>query len=212
MRSTIFRPWARRNCPRPCLTPPSQTSGLYAPYTYIAPLLTDVTGFAPGRVAPLLGLFGVGTFAGSLIGGRLADRSIMATLCLGLIGLAAILAAFTLAAGHQPTMVAALVLFGMGAFVINPALQSRVMNLTEQAPTLASTSNISAFNMGNALGPWLGGFGISAGGGLLAPSWIGALLALAALAIALVSLAADRRVRNRSIPNTSLAKPCYTNS
>ncbi|SDS04503.1 MFS transporter, DHA1 family, arabinose polymer transporter [Brevibacterium sandarakinum] len=177
-------------------------AGLYTAYTYIAPLLTDVTGFAPGWVAPLLGLFGVGTFIGSLIGGRLADRSLMATLCLGLIGLAAILAAFTLTAGHQVAMVVTLALFGVGAFVINPALQTRVMNLADHAPTLASTSNISAFNLGNALGPWLGGLGISSGAGLLAPSWIGALLALAALAVAVASLAADRRVRAWRSSNT----------
>lgn len=177
-------------------------AGLYTAYTYVAPLLTDVTGFAPGWVAPLLGLFGVGTFAGSLIGGRLADRSLMATLCLGLVGLAAILAAFTLTAGHQVAMVVTLALFGVGAFVINPALQTRVMNLADHAPTLASTSNISAFNLGNALGPWLGGLGISSGAGLLAPSWIGALLALAALAVAVASLAADRRVRAWRSSNT----------
>lgn len=182
-------------------------AGLYTAYTYIAPLLTDVSDFAPGWVAPLLGLFGVGTFIGSLVGGRLADRSLMATLCLGLIGLAAILAAFSLTAGHRFAMVITLALFGVGAFVINPALQTRVMNLTDHAPTLASTSNISAFNLGNALGPWLGGLGISAGAGLLAPSWIGALLALAALAVALTSLAADRRVRNRTSPSTQAAKP-----
>lgn len=182
-------------------------AGLYTAYTYVAPLLTDVTGFAPGWVAPLLGLFGVGTFAGSLVGGGLADRSLMATLCLGLVGLAAILAAFTLTAGHRPAMVATLALFGVGAFVINPALQTRVMNLTEHAPTLASTSNISAFNLGNALGPWLGGLGISAGASLLAPSWIGALLALAALVVAMVSLAADRRVRNRTSEHTPMTRP-----
>lgn len=80
------------------------------------------------------------------------------------------------------------------------------MNLTEHAPTLASTSNMAAFNLGNALGPWLSGLGISAGAGLLVPSWIGALLTLAALALALTSLAADRRVRNRTSGHTPMTK------
>jgi MFS transporter, DHA1 family, inner membrane transport protein len=140
---------------------------------------------------------GAGTFLGSLAGGRLADKSLMATLCLGLFALAAILAAFTATAHQKLPIVITLFLFGMGAFVINPPLQTRVMNLTLDAPTLASTGNISAFNFGNAIGPWLGGIGISAGGGLLAPSQIGAALALAALALAATSVAADRRMRSR---------------
>jgi MFS transporter, DHA1 family, inner membrane transport protein len=170
-------------------------AGLYTAYTYIAPLLTDTTGFSAGWVAPLLALFGVGTFLGSLAGGRLADKSLMATLCLGLVGLTAILAVFTLTAQNQAAMVVTLFLFGVAAFVINPALQTRVMNLAHAAPTLASTSNISAFNLGNAFGPWVGGLGISAGAGLLAPSWIGAALALAALAVTGISVLIDRRTR-----------------
>ncbi|WP_370949904.1 Cmx/CmrA family chloramphenicol efflux MFS transporter [Amycolatopsis sp. cg5] len=167
-------------------------AALYTAYTYISPLLTDVSGFSAGLVPPLLALFGVGTFLGSVLGGRLADRSLMGTLCAGLLVLAVMLGAFSLAAHSKPAMIVTLFLFGVGSFLINPALQTRVMNETEGAPTLASTSNISAFNIGNALGPWLGGLGISAGAGFLSPSWIGAGLAVASLAVALVAVGADR--------------------
>lgn len=168
-------------------------AALYTAYTYISPLLTGVSGFAGDLVPALLILFGVGTFAGSVFGGRLADRSLLGTLCAGLVLLAAILGAFSLAAHSKPAMVVTLFVFGLGSFLINPALQTRVMNETEGAPTLASTANISAFNIGNALGPWLGGLGISAGAGLLAPSWIGAGLAVASLLVACGSVVLDRR-------------------
>lgn len=168
-------------------------AALYTAYTYIAPLLTGVTKFAEGTVPPLLALFGIGTFIGSVLGGRLADRWLMGTLCCGLALLGVMLAAFSLAAYHRPAMVIVVFLFGVGSFLINPALQTRVMNETEQAPTLASTSNIAAFNIGNALGPWLGGLGISAGAGLLSPSWIGAGLAAASLIVALIAVGLDRR-------------------
>lgn len=180
-------------------------AALYTAYTYISPLLTDVTGFSPGWVPPLLALFGVGTFLGSLLGGRLADRSLMRTLCGGLLLLAVMLGVFSLAAASQVAMVVTLFLFGVGAFLINPALQTRVMNETEDAPTLASTGNISAFNVGNALGPVLGGVGITAGAGLLSPSWIGAGLALVSLAVAFGSVAADRR-RGASVPSKEVTE------
>nr|WP_042185004.1 Cmx/CmrA family chloramphenicol efflux MFS transporter [Kibdelosporangium sp. MJ126-NF4]CEL16446.1 putative transmembrane efflux protein [Kibdelosporangium sp. MJ126-NF4]CTQ90398.1 putative transmembrane efflux protein [Kibdelosporangium sp. MJ126-NF4] len=176
-------------------------AALYTAFTYITPLLMDVTGFAEGLVPPLLALFGVGTFLGSMLGGKFADRSLMGTLCIGLLLLAAMLGVFSLTAESKPAMVVTLFLFGVGSFLINPALQTRVMNETEGAPTLASTTNVSAFNVGNALGPWVGGLGISAGLGLLSPSWIGAALAVGSLLLALCSVGLDRRdVANRKQP------------
>lgn len=168
-------------------------AALYSAYTYIAPLVTTVTGFSATAVAPLLMLYGIGTVLGSWLGGRFADRNLMRTLAIGLVVLGGILALFTLTAHAKVTMVITLAVFGIASFVINPALQTRVMNVSPDAPTLASAVNISAFNVGNALGPWLAGLAISAGAGYLAPSWVGAVLAAGSIATALASIASDRR-------------------
>lgn len=168
-------------------------AALYSAYTYLAPLVTGITGFAATAVAPLLMLYGLGTVLGSWLGGRLADRNLMRTLAIGLVVLGGILALFTLTAHSKITMVLTLAVFGVASFVINPALQTRVMNISPDAPTLASAVNISAFNVGNALGPWLAGLAISSGAGFLAPSWVGTALAAGSIATALASIAADRR-------------------
>lgn len=177
-------------------------AALYSAYTYLAPLVTEITGFTATAVAPLLMLYGVGTVLGSWLGGRFADRNLMRTLAIGLVVLGGILALFTLTAHSTIAMVITLAVFGVASFVINPALQTRVMNISPDAPTLASAVNISAFNVGNALGPWLAGLAISSGAGFLAPSWVGAALAVGSIATALASIAADRR---RSSTRTHVA-------
>jgi MFS transporter, DHA1 family, inner membrane transport protein len=184
-------------------------AGLYTAYTYIAPLLVDRTGFPAAAVPPLLVLFGVGTFAGSFAGGWLADHALMPTLAIGLLGLGLTLGLFTLTSTNQLATAVTLLLFGIAAFVINPALQTQVMNHAQSAPTLASAANISAFNIGNALGPWLGGLGLSAGLGLLGPSWVGAVLAFSALAPALTGAITHRRAfrHDRQRPSASEGAP-----
>jgi DHA1 family inner membrane transport protein len=181
------------------LTTMLSQAALYATFTYIAPLLTEVTGFSPSLVPGLLVLFGVGTFLGSVFGGRLADRHLMGTLCAGLLVLGGILSAFTFAARSPVAMVVAVFVFGVVSFLINPALQTRVMNEAGDSSTVVSSANISAFNVGNALGPWLGGLTIGAGFGYLSPSWVGVVLAVAALATALLGAAWDRRADSRLV-------------
>ncbi|MGW8379867.1 Cmx/CmrA family chloramphenicol efflux MFS transporter [Streptomyces sp. ODS28] len=161
-------------------------AGLYAVYTYLAPLLTHATGFAASAVPPLLALFGAGTVLGSVLGGRLADRSLSRTLCWGTVLLGGVLALVSAVAHSKPLMTGTLLAFGIAAFLINPALQARVLNEAEAAPTLASAANISAFNIGNAAGPWAAGLALDAGHSHLAPSWVGALCAAAALGTALL--------------------------
>ncbi|GAB3282431.1 MFS transporter [Microbacterium lacusdiani] len=176
--------------------------GMFGAFTYIAYTLTEVSGFATGDVPWLLVLFGAGLVVGNWLGGRLADRSIDATLIGFIAALAVILALFALfalLAGSGAATIVALFLMGGFGFGTVPGLQSRIMGYAGQAPTLASGANIGAFNVGNALGAWAGGVGISAGLGYTSPIWIGAAIT----AIALVVMIAAAASAARRIPATS---------
>ena len=161
--------------------------GMFGAFTYIAYTLTDVSGFASSSVPLLLVLFGVGMFLGNVLGGRAADRRLALTLITLLASLAFVLVAFALTAESQPLTV--LWLFAMGAvgFGTVPGLQMRVMSHAPEAPTMASSANIGAFNLGNALGAWLGGITIGAGLGYTSQIWVGAGLTAGALLVVLVA-------------------------
>lgn len=166
--------------------------GMFGAFSYIAYTLTEVSGFASASVPWLLVLFGGGLFAGNWLGGRAADRSVPRTLAVVLVGLTAVLAVFALTAGSSGLTVVMLVLMGGFGFATVPGLQMRIMTYAGSAPTLASGSNIAAFNVGNALGAWLGGLTITAGLGYTSPLWVGAALSAGALVVLLV---ADRAAR-----------------
>lgn len=157
--------------------------GMFGAFTYIAFTLTDVTGFAATTVPWLLILFGVGLFIGNTLGGKAADRNLDKTLLLVLTVLAVVLAVFALTATSQIMTIASLVLMGGFGFATVPGLQMRVMKFAATAPTLASGANIGAFNIGNALGAWLGGAAITAGLGYTSPIWAGTGLTLLAVGV-----------------------------
>ncbi|MGV9317209.1 MFS transporter [Streptomyces sp. NPDC003691] len=161
--------------------------GVFAAITYIAPLATEVTGYAEASVTWLLVLFGVGMVIGNLLGGRLADRALMPLLHGSLGGLAVVLALLPLAAHHRAAAAVAVTLVGALGFATVPPLQKRVLDRAAAAPTLASAVNIGAFNLGNALAAWLGGLVIAAGYGYTAPAWVGAALAGSALVLSVVA-------------------------
>ncbi|MGW9024382.1 MFS transporter [Streptomyces sp. NPDC055722] len=167
--------------------------GVFAAITYIAPMMTHVTGFADGSVTWLLVLFGLGMVGGNLIGGKYADRALMPMLYVSLGGLALVLALFTLTAHSKVLAAPTIVLIGALGFATVPPLQKRVLDHAHGAPTLASAANIGAFNLGNALSAWLGGIVIAAGLGYTAPNWVGAALAGSALLLAFFSAALERR-------------------
>lgn len=167
--------------------------GVFAAITYLAPMMTHVTGYAEGSVTWLLVLFGLGMVGGNLLGGRYADRRLMPMLYVTLGGLAVVLALFTLTAHNKPAAAVTIVLIGALGFATVPPLQKRVLDRASGAPTLASAVNIGAFNLGNALAAWLGGLFLSAGYGWTTPNWVGAALATSALLLALFSGALDRR-------------------
>ncbi|GAA2673843.1 MULTISPECIES: MFS transporter [Actinosynnema] len=167
--------------------------GVFASFTYLAPMMTELAGFAPGSVAWLLVLFGVGLCAGNFLGGRAADRALAPTTYAVLGLLALVLAAFTLTASAKVPAAVTVLLLGVVGFATVPPLQTRVLRAAEGAPSLASAANIAAFNLGNALGAWLSGLAIDAGLGYRAPNAVGALLVLAGLGVAALSGALDSR-------------------
>jgi DHA1 family inner membrane transport protein len=167
--------------------------GVFAAITYVAPMMTAVAGFADGSVTWLLALFGLGMVVGNLVGGRYADRSLMRMLYVALGALAAVLALFTVTAHDKVAATVTVFLIGALGFATVPPLQKRVLDQAAGAPTLASALNIGAFNLGNALAAWAGGLVISAGFGYTAPNWVGAAFAVAALGLAVLSSALERR-------------------
>ncbi|MBB6487093.1 Cmx/CmrA family chloramphenicol efflux MFS transporter [Rhizobium lusitanum] len=169
------------------LTTALSQAALFAVFSYISPILTELAGFSSAAVPPLLVLFGAGTFVGSYIGGRFADRHLSLNLYVGLLALALVVGLFPIAVALKSTTVAIVLMFGVAAFAINPALQTQVMRVAADAPTVSSTINISAFNIGNTLGPWLGGIAISAGYGYAAPEILATGLVLASLVAAAVT-------------------------
>ncbi|GAA0246825.1 MFS transporter [Saccharothrix mutabilis subsp. mutabilis] len=179
--------------------------GVFAAVTYIAPMMTEVTGYSAGAVTWLLVLFGVGMFVGNLVGGHFADRALMPMLFTSLGGLALALLMFTFTAHDRVLAAITLTLVGALGFATVPPLQKWVLDQASAAPTLASAANIGAFNLGNALAAWLGGLVISAGLGYTSPNWVGALLSGTALLLALLAAALDRRNRGVTVPVDAMA-------
>ncbi|MBS9372119.1 MFS transporter [Rhodococcus sp. B50] len=167
--------------------------GVFAAITYIAPILTDIGGFAESSVPWLMAVFGMGMVVGNLIGGHFADRNLMPMLYTALTGLAVVLGLFTFLASDKAISVAAVFLIGALGFATVPPLQKHVLDHAHGAPTLASAANIGAFNLGNALAAWLGGMVISAGFGYTAPNAVGAVLAVSALIPAVLSHRLQRK-------------------
>jgi len=167
--------------------------GVFAAFTYLAPILTRVSGFSEGAVSPILLVFGGGLVAGNLLGGRLADRHLVPTVIGTLVALSAVLFVMT-AAIHQPiAAIVAVGLLGAAAFATVAPLQMWVLDKAKGAGQgLASSFNIAAFNLGNAIGAWLGGFVIDHGPGLGAVTLVAGLVPLAALGVVLMALRLER--------------------
>lgn len=169
-------------------------AGVFAVFTYIQPLLTRITGLSEAAVSPILLLFGGGLAVGNILGGKLADRSLMPAVLGTLAALAVVLAVMQPALHSGVTAALFVGLLGIASFATVAPLQLRVLEKASGAgQNLASSLNIAAFNLGNALGAWVGGVVIDRGPGLGALGWVAALLTLTGLAIALWSRALDRR-------------------
>ncbi|OYX75194.1 MAG: MFS transporter [Rhizobiales bacterium 32-66-11] len=159
--------------------------GVFAAFTYIAPMLTRITGFSEGAVSPILLVFGAGLVVGNLLGGRLADWRLVPTVFATLLALSVVLLLLTFALHSQIAAVAFVGLLGAVAFATVAPLQMWVLEKAQGAgQSLASSFNIAAFNLGNAIGAWLGGLVIDHGPGLGAIPWVAALVPLGAMATA----------------------------
>ncbi|GAB5350037.1 MFS transporter [Alteriqipengyuania sp. 357] len=164
-------------------------AGVFLLFTYIATVLTRMSGFADSAVAPLLLLFGVGLVGGNLAGGWLADRNLRRAVLGTLLALAATLIVSRWAFGSMPGAALAIAMFGAVAFATVAPLQAWTIRQARGADeALASTFNISAFNLGNAIGAWIGGFVLSAGWGLPALFFVAAVPPALAAAIAFLTI------------------------
>jgi DHA1 family inner membrane transport protein len=166
--------------------------GMFAVYTYVATTLTDVSGLSRGLVPLGLMMFGLGMVVGNLVGGKMADISVIKGLYASITALGVVLALFVWAAHNPWTAMLGLFLIGASGSAIAPALQTRLMDVAHGAQTLAAALNHSALNIANAAGAWIGGLVIAAGYGYTAPAASGAVLALAGLLVLTISVLLQR--------------------
>jgi len=171
--------------------------GMFAVFSYIKPLLTEVSGLALDAVPLVLALFGIGMVVGNLVGARLADGSLMKTIAALLVWDALVLSAVVFTAPHPLAICANVFLLGT-VVAIAPALQIRLMDVAGDAQTLAAALNHSAFNIANALGAWLGGVAIAAGLGWTSTGWVGTLLAFGGMVVFGAALWQQRRANARA--------------
>jgi DHA1 family inner membrane transport protein len=165
--------------------------GVFAVYTYLASTLIAVTAVPAAVVPSVFAAFGVGMTAGNIIVPYFAERAVMRAAGLLLLGSAVTLALYPAAAVHFWTVT--LDVFAIGfCGALATILQTRLMDVAGDAQSLAAALNHSAFNVANALGPWLGGMAIAAGFGWTSTGWVGCGLALAGFVAWVVALRADR--------------------
>jgi DHA1 family inner membrane transport protein len=177
--------------------------GVFVVFTFIAPILEQVTGISPRAVTLVLVLFGVGLTVGNTIGGKLADRALLPSL-MGILALLTVVMLVFAYTSHQviPAVVTIFV-WGIAAFATVPPLQTRVVEQAKEAPNLASTLNIGAFNLGNAGGAWLGGLALSHGYGLDRLPLVAAAVAFAALLLTVLAAWQDRGAGARPVLDTT---------
>ena len=171
--------------------------GTFTAFTYLTPILEDVSGFAPGMVSLLLLVYGISVATGNIWGGKLADRlGPTSALYIVFAGLAAILFVLTFTAYNPIAAVITLLVWGAFAFGNVPGLQVYVVQLAERytphSVDVASGLNIAAFNIGIAGGAWLGGHVVE-DMGLMNTPWIGGVIVLSALLLTRISSTLDNR-------------------
>jgi DHA1 family chloramphenicol resistance protein-like MFS transporter len=180
---------------------------VFCTFSYMAPLLTDVSGLPDGSVPAVLALFGLGALAGTTVGGRYADAHLFGVQLSGVIASTVLLAALALTASHAVVAIVLTFLLGFSAFYTAPALNARMFNVASAAPTLAGATATAAFNAGNAAGPWLGGRVIDAGFGFASTAWAGAAMAVVAIALCVMASRLHRATSPRGTTLVAASAP-----
>ncbi|WP_296250761.1 MFS transporter [Pseudomonas sp. UBA4194] len=188
-----FRVLRKPNVLLPLLMSVMASCSLFSVFTYIAPILQDVTGVSPHGITLMLLLFGVGLTGGSMLGGRLADSRLLPALVGMAVAVVLTMAVFTETSRSLIPAAITLLLWGVFAFALCPILQLLIIDQAHEAPNLGSTLNQSAFNLGNAAGAWLGGMVVASGANLADLPWTGAITGVATLGLALVFIYLQRR-------------------
>ncbi|ROR82361.1 MFS transporter, DHA1 family, inner membrane transport protein [Plantibacter flavus] len=173
--------------------------GLFAVYSYLAPLVTEVAGESATLVPWALATMGVGMTIGNLVGGHLADRGVKRALIVFFALMIVVLTALALTATWTPTMFLFVFAVGFASQGLGPAIQTRLMDVAGDSQSLAAALNHSALNIGNALGAFLGGVVIAGGLGYLAPVWTGVALTVIGLGIVITSFTVERRQLRREL-------------
>ena len=181
------------------------SASLFSVFTYITPILENVTLISPREVTLMLLLFGIGLTAGNFLGGWLGDWKLMPSVIGILALLIPVLSLFTLTSASLVPAAVTIFCWGLLAFALISPLQMRVVNEAAQAPNLASTLNQGAFNLGNAAGAWIGGLALTNGLAYRELPWIGVALAAVALTLSFLSHRFDVKASVAGAPD-ALAK------
>ena len=181
------------------------SAGLFSVFTFIAPLLAGEAGLDVPAISLGLLVFGAGMTAGSFLGGKLADRNLMGTITGFIVALIGILALLPLAVQSAASAYVILFIWGLAVFSLAPPLQMRVMQKAADAPNAASTLNQAAFNLGNAGGAWIGATALTRGFDYVHLPYVAVGLIGAALFVAAVSVAIDRRRQMIELKDVALS-------
>jgi DHA1 family inner membrane transport protein len=187
------------------------SASLFSVFTYITPILENVTRESPHQVTWVLLLFGVGLTFGNLLGGRLGDWRLMPSVISIFIVLIVVLGILTITSHIAWLAATTIFVWGVLAFALVSPLQMQVVNEASGAPNLASTLNQGSFNLGNAAGAFAGELALTDGVSYSNIPWIGAGLAALGLAFSLLSYLLDRRAPRTAHDEPSIsAKPTLT--
>ncbi|GHC75926.1 MFS transporter [Limoniibacter endophyticus] len=170
--------------------------GMFAVYAYLTATLQQVTLANSFQISLVLAIFGVGATIGALVAGWAADKALVPSTYLVILWSIVALLLFPASVGNVWAVAGVVFLIGCGGG-LSTLLQTRLMDVAEDAQTLAAALNHSAFNFANALGPFLSGLAIAAGYGLPSIGYVGAALAFGGLVIWAISVANDKRLVRR---------------